>query len=243
MLQKLAHLDGMKISGSSINSRQIQVTMEVVGSSRSDLESKLDTLDLALSLKQQQLTLHTTPENRYFVADCLSAKTQFANTDPARAMVTLVFLCQAPYAINPTSSTQSIAAGNLALVSGHVYQFANQVFAGGGTAIALPTIHLVNTNGVAWTQVTINEFTDNRTLTITSNLPSSTNDYLDIYCDPSNIPSGGYSVQKNGSTACAFKGVFPVLQPLMTSWNIQVTVSSGAPAGSVQWTWNARYAR
>lgn len=242
-LQKLAHLDGMKISGSSINSRQIQVTMEVIGSSRTDLENKLDTLDLALSLKQQQLTLHTTPDNRYFVADCLSAKTQFANTDPVRAMVTLVFLCQIPYAVNPTTSTQSIAAGNLTLVSGHVYQFANQVFAGGGTAIALPTIHLVNTNGVAWTQVVITETTDSRSLTITSNLPSSTNDYLDIYCDPNAIPSGGYSVQKNGTTACAFKGVFPVLQPLMTGWNIQVTTGGSTPAGSVQWSWNARYLR
>lgn len=244
MLQKLAHLDGMKISGLSVNSRQIQVVLEVIGSSRVDLENRLDTLDLALSLKQQQLTLHTTPENRYFVADCLSAKTQFLNADgPVKAMVTLVFLCQIPYAINPTVSTQSIAAGNLTLVSGHVYQFANQVFSGGGTAIALPTIHLVNTNGVAWTQVQITEVTDNRTLTITSNLPSSTNDYLDIYCDPNAIPSGGYSIMKNGSTPCAFKGVFPVLQPMMTSWNIQVTTGGSTPAGSAQWSWNARYAR
>lgn len=244
MLQKLAHLDGMKIGGLSVNSRQIQVTLEVIGSSRTDLENKLDTLDLALSQKQQQLTLHSTPENRYFIADCLSAKTQFVNADsPVKALVTIVFLCQIPYAINPTVSTQSIAAGNLTLVSGHVYQFANQVFAGGGTAIALPTIHLVNTNGVAWTQVQITEVTDSRILTITSNLPSSTNDYLDIYCDPNAIPTGGYSIMKNGSTACAFNGVFPVLQPTMTSWTIQVTTGGSTPAGSALWSWNARYQR
>lgn len=244
MLQKLAHLDGMKIGGLSVNSRQIQVTLEVVGSSRTDLESKLDTLDLALSLKQQRLTLHATSDNRYFIADCLSAKAQIVNADaPVRAMVNLVFLCQIPYAINPTVSTQSIAAGSLTLVSGHIYQFANQVFAGGGTAIALPTIHLVNSNGVTWTQVVVTEATDGRTLTITSNLPSSTNDYLDIYCDPNNVPSGGYSIMKNGSTACAFNGVFPVLQPTMTSWNIQITTGGSTPAGSALWSWNARYAR
>lgn len=243
-LQKLAHADGEKQTGSVINSRQIQVIVEVIGSSRTDLESKLDVLDLALSLKQQQLTLHSTSDNRYFIADCLSAPASFSNEDgPIKVKVPITFLCQNPYAINPTGSTQTIVAATLTNVSGSVYKFADQTFAGGGTAIALPSIHLVNTTTVAWTQVTIIETTDNRTLTITSNLPATTNDYLDIYCDPNNIPSGGYSVMKNGTTACAFNGVFPVLQPMSTSWTIQVTVASGTPQGSAQWSWNARYLR
>lgn len=243
-LQKLAHLDGMKNSGSSVNERTIQVVVEVVGTSRTDLENKLDTLDLALSLKQQQLTLHSTADNRYFVADCLKAPAQLANADGnVKASVPIVFLCQNPYAVNPTGSTQNIASATLTNVSGTTYKYADQSFAGGGTAIALPTIHLVNTSTVAWTQVTIIQNTDSRTLTITSNLPATTNDYLDIYCDPNNVPSGGYSVQKNGSVACAFNGVFPVLQPTTTSWTIQVTVASGTPHGSAQWSWNARYLR
>lgn len=243
-LAKLAHLDGMKNSGGSVNERTIQAVVQIIGTSRADVEAKLDALDLALLLKQQQLTLHSTADNRYFVADCLKAPAQFVNADGAVSiLVPIVFLCQSPYAINPTPSTQSISAGSLTLITGHIFKFADQSFAGGGTAIALPTIHLVNTTTVAWTQVVVTDNTDNRTLTITSNLPATTNDFLDIYCDPSNIPSGGYSVQKNGSVPCAFNGIFPVLQPTTTSWTIQVTVASGTPQGSALWTWNARYQR
>jgi len=242
-LQKIAHLDGEKLSGSAINSRQIQLAIEVVGSSRTDLEAKLDALDMALALKQQQLTIHASADNRYFVADCLSAKTVLAGDSPVRAMVGCTFLCTIPYAYAQATSTQSIGAASLSLVSGHVYQFAPQSFAGGGTAISLPTIHLVNTAAVAWTQVVVSDTTDGRTLTITSNLPATTNDYIDIYCDPYLIPSGGYSIQKNGTTACAFNGIFPVLQPTSTSWTIQVTTASSTPSGSALWTWQARYMR
>lgn len=242
-LAKLSHLDGEKMSGSVINSRQIQAVVEVIGVSRSDLENKLDALDLALLLKQQQLTLHSTADNRYFIADCLSAKTTLAGESAVSAIVNITFLCQSPYAVSPTVSTQSIAAASLSNVSGNVYKFADQTFAGGGTAFALPTITLINTTTVAWTQVQIIETTDNRTLTITSNLPSATNDYLTIYCDPNDIPPGGYSVMKNGITSCAFNGVFPMLQPTSTSWTVQVTTGGSTPAGSALWTWNAGYLR
>lgn len=242
-LAKLGSLDGMKQTGGVTNERTIQAVVEVIGVSRSDLENKLDALDLALLLKQQQLTLHSTADNRYFIADCLSAKTTLAGESAVSAQVSITFLCQSPYAVNPIVSTQSIAAASLSNVSGSVYKFADQTFAGGGTAFALPTITLINTNGVAWTQVQIIETTDNRTLTITSNLPSATNDYLTIYCDPNNIPTGGYSVMKNGNTSCAFNGVFPMLQPTSTQWTIQVTTGGSTPAGSALWTWNARYLR
>lgn len=242
-LAKLSHLDGEKMSGSVINSRTIPVVVEVIGVSRPDLENKLDALDLALLPKQQQLTLHSTTDNRYFIADCLSAKTTLAGESAVSAMVNITFLCQSPYAVNPTVSTQTIAAATLSHVSGNVYQYASQTFAGGGTAFALPTITLINTTTVAWTQVQITETTDNRTLTITSNLPQTTNDYLTIYCDPNDIPPGGYSVMKNGSAACAFNGVFPMLQPTSTSWTIQVTTGGSTPAGSALWAWNARYLR
>jgi hypothetical protein len=243
-LFKVAHADGEKQTGSAVNSRTIQVVVEIVGSSRTDLENKLDALDLALLLKQQQLTLHSTSDNRYFIADCLSAPAPLSNDGgPISVRVPITFLCQSPYPVNPTPSTQTIASATLSNVSGNVYQYASQTFAGGGTAVALPTITLTNTTTVAWTQVQITEVTDNRTLTITSNLPATTNDTLTIYCDPNNIPSGGYSVMKNGSVACAFNGVFPVLQPTNTQWTIQVTVASGVPHGSAQWSWNARYMR
>jgi len=241
-LQKLAHLDGEKQTGSVVNSRQIQVVLEVIGSSRTDLENRLDTLDLTLRLKQQQLILHAA-DNRYYTADCLSAKTKLVGESVVSAMVPLVFLCQIPYTYKPVPTTQTVAAATLSNVSGHIFKYADQSFAGGGTAVALPTIHLVNTTTIAWTQVQVFQNTDSRTLTITSNLPATTNDYMDIYCDPNNIPSGGFSVQKNGTTACAFNGVFPVLQPTTTSWTIQVTVASGTPQGSALWTWNARYMR
>lgn len=242
-LAKLAHLDGLKQTGAVTDERTIQAVVEVIGVSRADLESKLDVLDLALLLKQQQLTLHSTSDNRYFIADCLSAKTTLAGESAVSAQVSIAFLCQSPYAVNPTVSTQSIAAAALSNVSGSVYKFADQTFAGGGTAFALPIITLVNTTTVAWAQVQITEITDNRTLTITSNLPQTTNDYLTIYCDPNNIPPGGYSVMKNGTTSCAFNGVFPMLQPTSTSWTIQVTTGGSTPAGSALWAWNARYLR
>jgi hypothetical protein len=243
-LQKIAHLDGMKQNGSSVNERTIQGVIQVIGTSRTDVENKLDTLDLALRLKQQQLTLHTTSDNRYFIADAISGKTQFVNTDGAvSALVGVTFLCQIPYAVNPTGSTQTIASATLTNVTGNTWKYADQSFAGGGTAVALPTITLTNTTTIAWTGVTVYDNTDNRVLTITSNLPATTNDYLIIYCDPNNIPAGGYSIMRNGSVACAFNGVFPVLQPTTTSWTIQVTVASGTPHGSALWAWNARYMR
>lgn len=245
-LFKIAHLDGEKQTGYAINSRQIQVHIGVVADSatptRANLESKLDTLDGALRLKQQRLQLHAL-DTRYFTADCISAKATFPGTSPIKAVVQAVFLAQIPYAYAVATSTQNIANVNLTLVSGNVYKYADQTFAGGGTAVALPKIHLVSTNNVAWTQVQIFDNTDSRTLTITSNLPSATNDFIDIYCDPNQIPSGGYSVQKNGTTACAFNGVFPVLQPTNTSWTIQVTTGGSVPAGSAQWSWQARFMR
>lgn len=241
-LQKIAHLDGEKQTGYATNSRQIPIVIEVVGTSRSDLESRVDTLDAALRLKQQQLQIHAL-DSRYFIADCISAKLPLTGDTPIKAQVACVFLCQSPYAYAQATSTQNVAAANLTLVSGSIYKYADQSFAGGGTAVALPTIHLVSTNNIAWTQVQIIQNTDSRTLTITSNLPTATNDYLDIYCDPNNIPSGGYSVQKNGTTGCAFNGIFPVLEPTTTSWTIQVTTGGSTPAGSAQWSWQARWMR
>jgi hypothetical protein len=241
-LQKVAHLDGMKISGEVVNERLISCVVEVIGASRSDLESKLDTLDLALRLKQQQLAIHTL-DTRYFVADCIKAPVTFAGDKAISALVNCTFLCAVSYAYSSTTSTQSVAGASLTLVSGSTYKYADQTFSGGGTAVALPQIHLVSTNNVAWTQVQITESTDSRTLTITSNLPSATNDYLDIYCDPNLIPTGGYSIQKNGTTGCAFSGIFSVLQPTSTSWTIQVTTGGSMPAGSALWTWQARYLR
>jgi|SRR5580765_2071575 len=244
-LAKVAHLDGEKQSGSAINSRTIQLKIGVISNAnpptRADLESKLDMLDKALALKQQLLQLHAL-DSRAFTSDCISAKVTFSGSSPIMAIVDATFLCVTNYAYAASASTHSISSAALTLVSGSVYKYADQSFSGGGSAVALPTIHLVNTTTVAWTQVVVIDNTDNRTLTITSNLPATTNDYLDIYCDPNNIPVGGYSVQKNGVAGCAFNGVFPIQQQGTTSWTIQVTAAS-TPSGSALWTWTPRWMR
>jgi hypothetical protein len=84
------------------------------------------------------------------------------------------------------------------------------------------------------------EATDSRQIALTAGLPSAPGDYLDIFCDPN--AGSGYTVQKNSSgTPLGFTGIFPVLQPGSTLWNITIVVSSGSPIVEAIFTWTPRW--
>src|SRR6266702_369781 len=69
-LTPVARYEGEKPQGRYIGSRKIHLTVKVVGTSRSHLESLLDALYLALNIPQQHLSLHQ-GDGRYFVADAI----------------------------------------------------------------------------------------------------------------------------------------------------------------------------
>lgn len=237
-LQKIARADGMKETGSNIDERTIQCKVLVIGASRVDLENKIDALYQALALRQQPLTLHAT-DNRYFVADCTDAKTTYSGNVPIAAEVNIVFLCTNPYAVSASLSTYDTGTVTLSGSGPYTTSFSTNST---GTAVALPTIRVYLENSASLSQLTVSETTDARSIVVASNLPQSSGDYIDIYCDPNQIPSNGYSVQRNGSTSCAFNGTFPVLQTYQTTFTLTASTSSGnTPQLRTVLSWYARY--
>lgn len=95
------------------------------------------------------------------------------------------------------------------------------------------------TRDMAWDTIQINQTTDQQVLLITSNLPTTTGDYLDINCDP--LTTNGYTVIKNGSgVLSAIAGSFPVLEDGNSAWTITIQAKS-VPQIQVVWTWQQRW--
>ena len=150
---QIARLEGVKKTGERIDQRTIQATIKVLGTSRADLEARLDTLFQGLSARQQNLTLHA-EDARYFIADAISGKAQFSAGRILAVDVPVSFVCQQPfaYAASPTSSS---ASGTAAAVTGTPNTWRLVVNpTGAGNIYARPLVSVGNTTAANATTLT-----------------------------------------------------------------------------------------
>jgi hypothetical protein len=92
-----------------------------------------------------------------------------------------------------------------------------------------------------WDAISITQATDSQTITTYSTatvpLPGVNAQYVDIQCDPAT----GFYIMSNGNGKLHDPvGVFPVLEPDSTTFNIAITSSSAVSAQAI-FSWSARY--
>lgn len=122
-------------------------------------------------------------------------------------------------------------------------------FSAGATTITVNSFTANATYGVGatvlkltqWTAISITQATDSQTVTAYSTatvpLPLNNGDYTDFQCDPAT----GFSIQTNGNGKYHDPvGVFPVLEPDSTTFNISIT-SVSAVSAQMLISWVSRY--
>lgn len=235
-MTKIARLEGMKRNGETIDDKPMTVTISVIPPSglRTDLEAALDTLDIALNKRGQNLIFHS--DNRYWVADCVNSKRVLSA--PSYVAMELDFIAYQPFAFAaaPSSSTTS------GVMSGSgPYTLAATVVSG-GTVYNRPTITITNTGAVTMTNLSVTNNTDSVMLLIAPALSLAPGDILTIVCDPFVANNNGYLIYKNGvlTTLYDFSGTFPTLDVGTSSWTLQCFAAS-APTCSLNFAWTARY--
>lgn len=234
---KIGRLEGVKKTGETIDEKVITCEILILGTSRADLENKIDAAQSAFWTRAQYLQLHTN-DTRQGVADCVKFTTKLVGTQIIYAKASVTFVMQIPFPSSQTAQSHDTGSVTLTLVSGTTYTFPNIIVLGGGNVYAYPTITLTARSNVAWTNVNVAQITDSQTLQITNNLPSVAGDYVVIYCSP--LGSNGFSALKNGITICAVSGIFPVIEPTSTSFTIEINAST-APIAEALIQWNARF--
>lgn len=239
----IARRDGLKKSGEVVDARTLDIEIQVVGTSRTDLIARLDALQQALSLRSQQLMIHEDTSARYYKnVDCISAVAPLGKGSIIACPVKIKFIAYDPYAYNGTSS--SYDTGTVALtLSGGLYNFPAINITGGGTIYSYPLIHIINKSGSAgqWNSIQISQTQDSQTLTANSTasvpLPLNNGDYVDIQCDP----SVGMSIITNNSGKLSDPvGLFPVVEPGTTTFNIGISCGSAVSAEAII-SWTPRY--
>lgn len=144
--------DRSKISGVLVDARQVDVQLKIVGSSRPDLMSRLDTLQQALSQRGQPLIVHE--DGRQFLnAYPINAPVNFLSV--IHAECTITFRCPDPYAYSTALSTYSSGTLTLTLSSG-TYNFPTISLTNSGTVYAYPLIRLTNQTSTGQTTLTAN---------------------------------------------------------------------------------------
>lgn len=143
---KIARIEGAKKTGDQWDDSKITIMIVVRGSSRIDLENRIDTLMQGLSLRQQRLFLHSN-DNRYWVADALDAIYELAAGKIVQTTVQVDFLTYSPFALAGAASNFSLASQALSAVSGQAgwYTFGLFNVTGGGNVYARPTFTITNT--------------------------------------------------------------------------------------------------
>lgn len=148
----LARRDGRRKSGESVGSRDINVLLKIIGSSRLDLISRLDSLQQALALRSQVLCIHE--DGRLFNSvDCLSADAKFKIGKIVSVDCNIAFRAMDPYAYASTSS--SYDTGTVVLTSANsLWNFPSINITGGGTYYSYPLLHLINKTSTGSTTLT-----------------------------------------------------------------------------------------
>lgn len=239
---KIGRLEGMKKTGEVVNQKTITVSMVIIGTSRSDLENKIDALQQALNLRGQNLTLHSN-DGRYYSADCVDCQIQFQQGNVLYCAAKLTFVAINPWAVAAASSTSDTGTVALTLVSGTTYKIATRTIVGGGNVFARPIIRVYkrDATATAWSSVKITQNNDGQILTVSTGLPTTNGGYIDIYCDPGG--SNGFSSVLNSTTTTGqVSGIFPVMEPFSQTWDVQITyAATGSFSAQVVWTWTPRW--
>lgn len=151
----VARLAGVKKSGEQIKERTITVTLQVVGTSRIDLMSRLDTLNQALALRSQALCIHE--DSRYFRSvDAISAPVAFqAGNGIVSITVAIVFTAYDPFAYAASGSSSDTGTQTLTLTGG-LWNFPAINIAGGGNTYSYPFIRVYNRTSTGSTTLTAN---------------------------------------------------------------------------------------
>lgn len=168
----VARRDGTKKSGEFVEPRQISIGLRVIGSSRLDLLSRLDTLQQSLALRSQSLMIREDTSNRYYNSvDCIDASAKLDPSNVVQCTVNCVFRAYDPYAYAGASS--SYDTGTVALTSANsLWNFPAINITGGGTIYSYPLLHLINktssgsstltsaiNNGTMYTSLAVNATT------------------------------------------------------------------------------------
>lgn len=235
---KIARFEGTKRTSAITNERSITVKLRVIGTSRADLETRLNTLYTALSVQQQALSLYAI-DGRYWIADCVAAEALEQGGSPIATTLQLTFIAQQPYAISPTMSTVSTGTVTLTNSGGNNWVFPTRNITGGGNVFARGTVVITKLNTGTWTSLALTNTTDSTTITVTTNLPSAINDFMQFNCDPTML--NGYTALKNQTgNPTAFTGAFPSMEPGTNQWNITI-VSTTSVQASATYSWFPRW--
>lgn len=149
----VARRDGAKKSGETVSPRSITANIKVIGSTRTDLVSRIDALQQALALRSQPLCIHE--DGRvYQSVDAISAPVKFeVGRGVVSCDVAVAFTAYDPYAYAATSSTYDTGTVALTLASSQ-WGFPAINIAGGGNTYSFPLIHIINKTSTGSTTLT-----------------------------------------------------------------------------------------
>lgn len=224
----MARRDGLKKSGEFVDGRDVNVLLKVVGSSRLDLISRIDTLQQALSLRSQTLIIHE--DGRYYQSvDCISAPVQFqAGQGVVAAAVPCTFKCYDPYAYAAALSTYD--TGTVALtLSSSLWNFAAINQAGGGTYYSYPLFHIINKTSTGSTTLSAGLTSGTNYTSISVNATS----FSGSSGDQLTITHGGTTQTLTASASWSVGATSISVSSFMASANY---VSGDAVAKVTQWT-------
>jgi hypothetical protein len=224
----MARRDGVKKSGQMIEPRDVHVVLKVVGTSRVDLESRLDTLKQALFLQGQQLIIYEIDARYYTNVDCVSAPIPLqVGKDVTSATVGCTFRCYDPIAYSPILSTYD--TGTVALTSANsLWNFAAITITGGGTYYSYPLFHITNKTSTGSTTLSAGLTSGNNYTSISVNatpFSASTGDQVAI-------THGGTTQTLTLSSPCALGATSISVSSFTASANY---VSTDAVAKVTQW--------
>jgi hypothetical protein len=228
VLFPIARLGAMKKSGETVNPREIALDIKVIGSSRSDLLSRLDTLQQALSLRSQTLLIHDSGTRQYQSVDCTSAEAVLGKGRVSACVVQCKFLATDPYAYKTISS--SYDTGTVALtLAGSLWNFSAISIAGGGNQYTFPLFHITNKTSTGSTTLT----TARNSGSTYTTLPVNATSFSAAVGDVLQLSSGGNT--QNVTVATAFSAGATTLT--VTSFVANATYGIGATVAKVtQWT-------
>ena len=228
VLSPIARLGVLKKSGEAINPREIGLDIRVVGQSRSDLITRLRTLQQALFLRSQTLLIDDTVTCQYQSVDCISAEATLGKGSLVAALVQCKFLTGDSFAYALTSSSYDTGTVTLTLANS-LWNFAAITVTGGGTVISYPLFHLVNKTSTGSTTLT----TARNSGTGYTTLPVNATSFSASIGDTLQLSSGGNT--QNVTVATAFSIGATTLT--VTSFTANATYAIGAAVAKVtQWT-------
>jgi hypothetical protein len=141
---KIGRLEGMKKVGENINERKLTIEGRVIATSRADLENKLDALQAALFIRNQNLVMHTN-DQRYFIADCVECQYTLGPGNVIHCPYIAVFNAYTPFAFAPTQTVVTSGVNTMAGAGVNLgAQFTTFTYnvVGGGNVFTRPVVRI-----------------------------------------------------------------------------------------------------